>query len=59
MKAIKHVLTVTFEVLDIDTIPGLMDRARFQIAGEFTKGDLTASDGDSVKWDYEVKEVEF
>lgn len=50
MKATKHTLTLTVEVLHIDCIPALLTEAAENIGRENTNGELVKDDGDTVKW---------
>jgi hypothetical protein len=59
MNANKTILTVTVEVLSIDSTPALLSDVAEQIRGEFHNGSLTSSDGDRVTWKTESTPVEF
>ena len=59
MKAIKHKVTLTIEVLSIDSVAGIAYEAISKIDNEFINGELIADDGDSVKWVTEKSDVEF
>lgn len=57
MKATKFTLTVTVEVLSMDAAASLLMQAVDQISEEFHNGELTAADGDTVKWKTASKSV--
>jgi hypothetical protein len=59
LKATKTTMTVTVEVLSIDSIPALLANVSQRVCSEFPNGSLTACDGDHVEWKAEQKEVEF
>jgi hypothetical protein len=59
MKAKKMTVTITVEVLDLNVVPAMVDHAVEQIKSEYVDGELTATDGDTVSWKTESKEVEF
>jgi hypothetical protein len=59
MKAKKITMTITIEVLHVDSIPALLADVSNRIQSEFPEGSLTASDGDHVEWKAEQKDVEF
>jgi hypothetical protein len=59
MKATKYTATIEIEVLSIDSIAGIAHDAIAKIDSEFPKGQLTADDGDSVKWEIKQEQVEF
>jgi len=59
MKATKHTVTITVEVLSIDTVPGLVQECVEQMRKEYVRGELKADDGDTVKWELTSNQVEF
>ncbi len=59
MKADKVTVTITVEALSIDCLAGLVGKACQQVADEFENGELTASDGDVVRWNTTRTSVEF
>jgi hypothetical protein len=50
MIANKITVTIVVEVLAVEVVPGLLEKAAEHISGEFHTGSLTASDGDTVTW---------
>jgi hypothetical protein len=50
MKATKYTMSITVEVLSIDSINGLLTTLQEELHGEFTRGSLTADDGDTITW---------
>ena len=59
MKAIKYTVTITVEVLSMDSVPSLLEKTSFEISDEYSEGNLTAEDGDSVHWVTKQEPVEF
>jgi plastocyanin len=59
MKATKFTVTVTAEVLSMDSVHALLMEANANIMHEFPNGSVTADDGDTVAWVTSKKEVEF
>lgn len=59
MKANKITVTITVEVLDINTVPAMVGHAVENIESEYVNGVLTATDGDQVKWETKSEKVEF
>ena len=59
MKATKTKMTITVEVLNIDSIPGLLFDAIKCLKEEADQGVLRKDDGDEIFWSTTRKEVEF
>lgn len=59
MKATKTTMTITIEVLSVDSIPALLSDVAERVRAEFPNGSLTACDGDHVEWKVEQKDVKF
>jgi len=59
MKATKHTVTITVEVLSLDTVPGLLQECSEQMRKEYVNGELSADDGDKIKWEVKSVPVEF
>jgi hypothetical protein len=59
MKAVKYTVKMEIEVLSIDSVAGIAQEAILKIDSEFPNGQLTADDGDSVKWEVKQEPVEF
>lgn len=53
MKAIKTSMTINIEVLDINSIPALLEQVKENIRMEVVEGSATMVDGDFVTWDIE------
>jgi hypothetical protein len=59
MKANKVTVTITVEVLDIDSAPASIHDCARAIHDQNPHGELTSVDGDTVKWETKTEEVEF
>jgi len=59
MKATKYIITLTMEMLSIDVVPSLLQKAILEISDEYNNGSLTAEDGDSIQWVTKQEPVEF
>ena len=59
MNGIKYTLTVTIEVLSVDTMRSMLHSVVDHIDNEYHSGSLTADDGDTVTWDITSSKVSF
>lgn len=59
MKATKHTVTITLEVLSLDVVQGLLQECSEQMRKEYINGELSADDGDKIKWEVKSTTVEF
>ena len=59
MEAQKVTVTITIEALSIDTLSALLMEVKQRVDDEFENGKLVASDGDTIEWKVERKDVEF
>lgn len=59
MKATKYTLTITIEVLSLDSVPGLLRKVEGELDEEVVSGSATMEDGDSVEWASVSTPVEF
>ena len=59
MKATKTIVTITVEVLDLVVAPDLIETAAALIREETDSGTVSKTDGDTVTWSTERKEVAF
>ena len=59
MKATKYTMTITVEVLSLDSVSALLSHIRDEIDNEVIQGKLTMSDGDTVAWQVETDDVLF
>ncbi len=57
MKATKYDVTVKVEVLDMNSVVGMLAKVICELDDEFANGKVTAVDGDTVGWKIETKEV--
>jgi len=57
MRANKITLSVTVEVLSIDSVPALLNLAADQLRREVAHGNLVMEDGDTIFWQSESKPV--
>lgn len=59
MKALKYTMTITVEVLAIESIPALIREAAMAIGNETPHGHIEKTDGDSIVWDTAAEDVDF
>ena len=59
MKATKYTVTLTIEVLSMDSVASIAMNAISQINHEHTGGSISCDDGDFAEWKTEQKSVEF
>ena len=59
MKATKYTVSINIEVLSLDAVDSLLIHVMGQLGNEFTRGSLTADDGDHVEWDFTATNVKF
>jgi hypothetical protein len=59
MKANKITVTITVEVLSIDSVPGMLQEVVNQVDKEIECGMLFMGDGDQVEWNTERELVDF
>ena len=59
MKALKYTMTITVEVLAVESIPALLSEAAAAIANETPRGHVEKADGDSIFWDTVAEDVDF
>jgi hypothetical protein len=59
MKANKVTVTIKMESLSIDVLAGMLQKVIHQVQNECENGTLTASDGDTIEWKTDRKEVSF
>jgi hypothetical protein len=58
MKATKHTLVITVEVLDFLSAAALIDEASMIIQSETPNGKISKTDGDNVSWETKTKKVD-
>ena len=59
MRATKYTMTVVSSVLSVDSIPALLEEVATAIRKENVAGVIRKSDGDSITWEAESKDVDF
>jgi hypothetical protein len=59
MKATKYEVKITVDVLSMDSVPAMLYDTANRIKEEYVEGDLSADDGDKVRWETKSSQVEF
>ena len=59
MKAQKVTVKIEMEALSVDVLRGLLEKVLMHVESETENGQLSASDGDSIKWSTTRKDITF
>ena len=59
MKATKHTITITVEVLSIDAAPAIINDMVDNLRQETIEGSIIKTDGDKVSWSTKSEKVDF
>lgn len=50
MKATKYMVSITIEVLSMDSLQNMLSKAHENISRETPEGQISFDDGDSIQW---------